>query len=49
VTVELQGQFLASERELDSWERVLMAWEDGLAASEQTLGRVCMECDGECD
>jgi hypothetical protein len=48
VTVELQGQLLAWERELDSQEHILMAREDGLAASECALGRARMECDGEC-
>jgi hypothetical protein len=37
------------ERELDSKEGTLMAWEDGLVASECTVGRVQMECDIECD
>jgi hypothetical protein len=49
VTVELRGQLLAFERELDSRECILMAREDGLAAFERALGRVRMECDGECD
>jgi hypothetical protein len=34
VTIELQGQLLAWEWELDSWECVLMAQEDGLVALE---------------
>jgi hypothetical protein len=49
VTAELQGQLLAWERDLDSREHVLMAREDGLAASKCALGRAHMECDGECD
>jgi hypothetical protein len=35
VTIELQGQLLAWEWELDRWERVLMAQEDGLVALER--------------
>jgi hypothetical protein len=33
VADELQGQLLAQERELDSREGVIAAWEDGLVAS----------------
>jgi hypothetical protein len=47
VAVEVLGQLLAWERELDSRECVLMAQEDGLAAFEHALGRVCMECEVE--
>jgi hypothetical protein len=32
VTVELQGQVLARERELDSREGAIITWEEGLAA-----------------
>jgi hypothetical protein len=28
-------------------EGTIAAWEDGLAASERTLGRVCLECNIE--
>jgi hypothetical protein len=49
VIIELQGQLLTWERELDSQEHILMAREDGLVASEHALGRAHMECDGECD
>jgi hypothetical protein len=45
VAVELQGQLLALERELDSREGVIVVWEDGLAAFERTLGKVHMKCD----
>jgi hypothetical protein len=44
VAVELQGQLLARERELDSREGAITAWEDGLAAFEHTLGEVMKEC-----
>jgi hypothetical protein len=44
VAVELQGQLLARERELDSREGVITAWEDGLAAFERALGEVMKEC-----
>jgi hypothetical protein len=37
VAVELQGQLLFWERELDSQECILMAQEDGLAAFEHAL------------
>jgi hypothetical protein len=49
MVAELQEEFLVRERELDSLENALMAWEDDLAATERTLGRACMECDAECD
>jgi hypothetical protein len=49
VVVELRGQLLAGERELNSREGAIVAWEDGLAAFECTLGRVHVECDAECD
>jgi hypothetical protein len=49
MVIELQEQLFAKERELDSWESALTAREDNLAASEYALGRVCVECDAECD
>jgi hypothetical protein len=49
VAIELRGQLLARERELDSREGAITAWENGLVASECFLGRVCVECDIECD
>jgi hypothetical protein len=49
MAIELQEQLPARERDLDSRECILMVWEDGLAASEHALGKVRMECDGECD
>jgi hypothetical protein len=49
MVAELQEEFLVRERELDSLENALMAWEDDLAATESTLGRARMECDAECD
>jgi hypothetical protein len=45
VEIKLQGQLLAQERELDSREGGIAMWEDGLAALECTLGKVCMEHD----
>jgi hypothetical protein len=44
---ELQEQLLTRERELASREGAIVAWEDGLMASECTLGKACMECDAE--
>jgi hypothetical protein len=44
---ELQVQILARERELDSREGAITTWEDGLAASQRTHGRPCMECNDE--
>jgi hypothetical protein len=44
---ELQEKLLAQERELDSKEGSIIAWEDGMAASKHALGRPCMECDAE--
>jgi hypothetical protein len=46
MAVELQEQLLARERELDSWDGVLMATADGLAAFEHAQRWVRMECDG---
>jgi hypothetical protein len=45
VTVELQGQLLAQERELDSREGDIDAWEEGLAAFAHMLGEVHVERD----
>jgi hypothetical protein len=45
---ELWVQLLARERELDSREGTIVAGEDGLVASECTLGRACMERNTEC-
>jgi hypothetical protein len=45
----LQEQLLTRERELNSQENGLMSLEDDLVAIECALGRVCMECDAECD
>jgi hypothetical protein len=45
----LQEQLLTRERELNSQENGLMSLEDNLVAIECALGRVCMECDAECD
>jgi hypothetical protein len=43
VAVELQEQLLTRERFLDSRKGAISMWKDGLAASEHTLGRACME------
>jgi hypothetical protein len=48
VMEELQEQLLALEDELNSREGVIVAWEDGFAASERVLGKACMERDAEC-
>jgi hypothetical protein len=40
-------QLLAREWELDSRESIIVAWEDGLVASERALLRAFMECDAE--
>jgi hypothetical protein len=45
VIIELQGQLLAQERELDSREGAIVTWEEGLAAFARVLGEVRMECD----
>jgi hypothetical protein len=47
--IELLEQLLVWERELDSQENALLAWEDDLAATECALGWAHMECDVECD
>jgi hypothetical protein len=46
VPIELWEQLLPRERELESREGAILAWQDGLAAFECTLRMVCMECDG---
>jgi hypothetical protein len=38
VAVELREMLLTQERELDSREGTIAAWEDGLAAFERALG-----------
>jgi hypothetical protein len=48
VAIELQGQLLAQERELESREGAIATWKDGLAAFERALGKVRMECDASC-
>jgi hypothetical protein len=48
VTIELQGQLLARERELDSRESAIVMWEEGLAAFSRGLGEVRMERDASC-
>jgi hypothetical protein len=45
VVGELQQQLLAWERELDSREGAIAAWEYGLAAFAHTLREVCTKCD----
>jgi hypothetical protein len=45
VPIELQEQLLSRERELDSQEGAIIAWEEGLVAFAPTLGEVHMECD----
>jgi hypothetical protein len=45
VTIELQGQLLAKERELDSWKGAITTWEDGLASIKHALGKVLTERD----
>jgi hypothetical protein len=47
VAAELQEQLLDRERELDSREGAITAWEVGLVASQCTLERVFMERDAE--
>jgi hypothetical protein len=47
VAVKLREQLLAREREVDSREDVIAAWEDGLAASKHALGKACMDRDAE--
>jgi hypothetical protein len=45
MAIELQEQLLARERELDSWEGSIAAWEDGLVAFERAHGKVHTERD----
>jgi hypothetical protein len=45
MTIELQEQLLARERELDSQEGAAIAWEEELAAFVCVLGEVCVERD----
>jgi hypothetical protein len=45
VAVELQGQLIARERELDSRECDIATWDDVLVAFERALGKVLRECD----
>jgi hypothetical protein len=42
---ELQEQLLNWEEQLNNTEGIIVAWEDGLMASERTHGRACMEHD----
>jgi hypothetical protein len=43
--VELREQLHARERELESKEGAIAAWEDGLVAFEHAIGRMCSERD----
>jgi hypothetical protein len=43
--IKLWEQLLSWERELETREGAIAAWEDGLVAFERALGRVRMECD----
>jgi hypothetical protein len=45
VTIELHGQLLAWERQLDSSEGAIVVWEEGLVAFSCVLGEVHAECD----
>jgi hypothetical protein len=45
VLEELQEQLPALEDELNNREGVIVAWEDGFAASERVIGKACMERD----
>jgi hypothetical protein len=45
VSIELQEQLIAWERELDSREGTIIVWEEGLVAFACTLGEVHMEHD----
>jgi hypothetical protein len=49
VAVKLQGQLFAQEREQDSREGALVAWENSLASYECALERVRMKRNAECD
>jgi hypothetical protein len=44
---ELWVQLIAQERELDSREGAIIAWEDRLAAFERALGQACMKRDAK--
>jgi hypothetical protein len=45
VAIELQGQHLAWEREIDSKEGAITAWEVGLVTLERAHGKVLTERD----
>jgi hypothetical protein len=45
VIVELQKPLLAQERELDSQEATVVAWEESLMAFARALGQVSVERD----
>jgi hypothetical protein len=45
MAIELQEQLLVRERELDSWEGAIAAWDDGLVAFECAQGKVHTERD----
>jgi hypothetical protein len=45
MTVELQKRLLAWERELDSQEGAIVAWEEGLVAFARALGEEHAERD----
>jgi hypothetical protein len=45
VAVDLQGKLLARERELNSQEGVIVAWEEGLVAFAHALGEVHVKRD----
>jgi hypothetical protein len=47
VADKLWEQLLARERDLDSREGTIAAWEDGLLASEFSIGRVYVEHNAE--
>jgi hypothetical protein len=47
VADKLWEQLLARERDLDSREGTIAAWEDGLLAFEFAIGRVCVEHNAE--
>jgi hypothetical protein len=44
---ELKEQLLAQEGEMNSRKGAIIVWEVGLAPSEHTLGRACMESNIE--
>jgi hypothetical protein len=43
VAIELEEQLLAQERELNSREGAIAAWEDGLEAFGRALKKACTE------